>query len=209
MRVLVIDRSPAYAAGVSGVLSGAGMSVRLLHQGVAAAVRLARDWRPHVCLVGYDVGGGGPRVISALKAGLPTSVVAVLDDSEDAGRFIECLDVGADGYLVRSVDPARMPAIVTALAGGDPVVPRALLRSLVDELRASWRDGVDGPAGVLTPSERRVMGLLRQGLTTREAADVLGVSQATVRTHVGAARRRLGARTRAEAVALVPLYRGG
>ena len=139
---------------------------------------------------------------------MPGASVVVMTRRLDEDDLIAALRAGAIGYLPEGVDPARLPHVVRGVLRGEAAVPRALVARLIGELRG--RDGrrrrleLHGRTPVeLTAREWEVVDLLRQGNSTRSIAELLGISAVTVRRHVGAARQKLGVRTRAELLRLL------
>jgi DNA-binding NarL/FixJ family response regulator len=127
-----------------------------------------------------------------------------LDDDE----FLAVMRAGAAGYLSQAVDPARLPDVVRAVVRGEVAVPRHFVGRLIDELRDRDRRrrlvAVSGDRTVeITAREWEVLALLREDLPTREIAEQLGISQVTVRRHLGAVSQKLGARTREDMLGLL------
>jgi DNA-binding NarL/FixJ family response regulator len=126
----------------------------------------------------------------------------------DEEEFLAAVRAGATGYLPEDVDPSRLPYVVRSVMRGEAAVPRALVARLIDELRG--REGRRRSFEVqerrhveLTAREWDVVDLLRQGLSTRSIAEILGISAVTVRRHVSAVHGKLGVHTRAELLELL------
>lgn len=176
--------------------------------GPAAAVDLARRLQPDVCFVDADQNGNGSaiRTTELIHEVHPRAQVVVLCGSSTEAEFLRALRAGADGYLPRTIDLARLPGIVQGLLRGEPAIPRLLVRRLVDELRHSGRrriETADGVAVELTRREAEVLDQLREGLPTHAIAHRLGIADATVRRHRAALLAKLGVKTKAELVRLL------
>ncbi len=103
-------------------------------------------------------------------------------------------------------DGLRMRIVVVSLANilpGEHLVALAPADWSDAELAGTERPGPDPSTSVLSRREQQVLGLVATGSSLREMADQLAISEATVRTHLANANRKLGARNRAHAVALV------
>jgi DNA-binding NarL/FixJ family response regulator len=126
-----------------------------------------------------------------------------LDDEE----FLAAMRIGTAGYLLKSISPARLPAVVEGVLRGEAAIPRTLVATLVNRVRArksSRRLIVGGRRGIdLTSREWEVLDLLREGLSTREIANRLLISEVTVRRHIGSVLKKLQVASRAEAVKLL------
>lgn len=138
----------------------------------------------------------------------PEVHVVFLTVYEDEQYVFEALRAGARGYMLKKATPEDIVRILQAVIGGEVVVDPALGGRIA--LRAAaLREGRSWP-GVelgLTPREGEVLVHLVRGLDNREIARSLFISEDTVKTHVKAILRKLGARDRAQAVAIA--LRGG
>jgi DNA-binding NarL/FixJ family response regulator len=124
------------------------------------------------------------------------------------GEFLAVMRAGASGYLSQGIDPARLPDVVRAVVRGEMAVPRHFVGRLIDELRDRDRRhrlvAVSGDRTVeITAREWEVLALLRENMPTRVIAEQLGISQVTVRRHLGAVSQKLGARTREDVLGLL------
>jgi DNA-binding NarL/FixJ family response regulator len=116
--------------------------------------------------------------------------------------MLAALRAGATGVLVKDSEELELLRAVRAVAGGGALLDPHLTRRLI--ARCLSQASIGGPAPVelseLTPREREVMGLVAAGLSNAEIAERLVVTPATAKTHVSRARRKLGARDRAQLV---------
>lgn len=173
-----------------------------------AAVAAALRDKPDVCVVDFDPPGRGIRAAAQITSQVPGAAVVVMTRRIDEDEFIAAVRAGATGYLSESVDPARLPHVVRGLMRGEAAVPRILVTRLIDELRGREprrrhlelheRRRVE-----LTPREWEVVESLRQGMSTREVAELLGIASVTVRRHVSSVHQKLGVRSRAELLRLL------
>jgi DNA-binding NarL/FixJ family response regulator len=173
-----------------------------------AAVAAARAEQPDVCLLDLESQAENLWAIGEIVAGSPNTAVVMLAGELDDDEFLAVMRAGASGYLSQGVDPARLPDVVRAVVRGEVAVPRHFVGRLIDELRERDRRrrlvAVSGDRTVeITAREWEVLALLREDLPTREIAEQLGISQVTVRRHLGAVSQKLGARTRADMIGLL------
>ncbi len=171
---------------------------------VAAAVR---D-KPDVCVFDFDPPGRAIRATAEITSRVPEASVVMFTRRMDEEEFLAAVRAGVTGYLPQDVDPARLPYVVRSVMRGEAAVPRALVARLIDELRG--REGRRRSFQIqerrrveLTAREWDVVDLLRQGLSTRSIAEILGISAVTVRRHVSAVHGKLGVNTRAELLELL------
>ena len=151
------------------------------------------------------------RVVADATQARPELAVLVAGPVAPPFEALVALASGALGYLPLGSDPGVVAAAVEELLAGEPVLPRCVASPLVQHLRWSGRGIVvercDGRATELTNREWEVLVQLRQARSTSEIARRLVVSNGTVRTHVSAVMRKLGATDRAALAArrAVPL----
>lgn len=150
------------------------------------AVQVALAERPDLCLLDIDLPQGALAAARAITTRLPDTVVVMLTDSADASDLLAAIRAGAAGFLPKTIDAQRLPVAARTVLAGEAAVPRALVASLVYELR-EHDGGLQIPAEFrrrLTRREWQVLDLMWDELTTREIAIRLGISDVTVRRHV-------------------------
>ena len=201
--VLLIDDQLVVRRGVELLLREAGFRVVGLGASAAEAVRLLGGRRFDAALVEAALDGAPTasllREQLAARPGLPVVVYAGPDDA----ALREAASVGAPGLVLKSSADTVLVAALRAVARGERFVDPGVARRLPPGRRV--RHGI----GLLSPREREILGLLSHGHSGAEIADELFLSGETVRTHVRNAVRKLGARTRTQAVALLVDHDGG
>jgi DNA-binding NarL/FixJ family response regulator len=166
---------------------------------VAAAMLDAAEDGARVLVVDASLRSSDLRALADLTAECPELAVLIVGPVDAPIRVMVVLASGALGYVSTGSSPALVADAVAALVAGETVLPGAVTRPLVEHLRDGGRIVVSGCAGrsvQLTNREWEVLVLLGQGRTTREIATRLVVSAGTVRSHVAALLRKLGARDR-------------
>jgi DNA-binding NarL/FixJ family response regulator len=172
-----------------------------------SAVEAALREHPDVCLLDVNMPGGGASAASNITARLPHTIVLMLTVSRESEDLLESLRRGANGYLLKDMNPGKLPVAVRAALAGEAAVPRELAGYLIEELRHEPRPRhaptLEPGRPELTKREWEVLDLLCDGAGTAEIADRLFLSRVTVRRHVSAILRKLGVSSREEAVRLV------
>lgn len=217
LRVLVCAAQPAVRAGLRDLLTRAGfdvtgeLSLDALGGSPAPAPLEAAD------VLVADIGDPGPDadLLARLRSELADFPVVLLvdgpeaarvDDVSDVSRVSGVSDVGGDGmaprgWLLREAAEDELAAAVRAVAAGMVVLdPSIARRALAPGLRVT-SDAL-APELRLTAREGEVMRLLALGLPNKAIAIELGISEHTVKFHVGAMLSKLGARSRTEAVTI-------
>ena len=170
----------------------------------AGAVEAAVSERPDLCLLEVWMPGSGLAAAWEIAARLPSAKVVMLAESAERRAFLSALQAGACSYLLTGMDRGRLAPALRGVLRGEAAIPRALVALLVDEFRDRGprrRSLVPHRTGTeLTSREWQVLDLLSDGLGTAEIAGRLGISSATVRSHVSGARRKLGAGDRQAAI---------
>lgn len=206
-RVLVADDHAPTRAGVRIALERDGIDVCAEAADAREAVRAALRERPDACVLDVSMPGGGISAASTIISRLPDTVVLMLTAARDDDDLLESLRRGAAGYLLKDMDPTKLPVAVRAALEGEISLPRNLAARLVEELRNRPRDRrrPTAPAGRprLTRREWEVLELLCEQANTTEIASRLFLSPVTVRRHVSSILRKLGVSSRDEAVRLV------
>jgi DNA-binding NarL/FixJ family response regulator len=195
LRVLVVGEDPLARSGLVALLSE-GQDLTVAGQCAPdEAAALLRSTAADVVL--WDTGVETPADLEELheiaEGGGPGLVV--LTGGE--GRVPDLLGAGARGILTRETDGARLLAALQAASLGLVVVDERLSAGALRR-RAAAEPLVES----LTPRELEVLALIGQGLSNRAIADRLAISEHTAKFHVNAILGKLGAQTRAEAVAL-------
>ena len=199
VRVLVVDDHPIVRQGLRSFLSSReGIEVVGEAGSAEEAVLQAGRLRPHVVLLDLVMPGGGSiEAIGRIRA-LPDSPrVVVLTSFAGDDQVVPAVRAGASGYLLKDVAPVELDEAVRRVGGGGAVLDPQVVPAVMYEMARG--QGAAGGIEELTPREREVLGLLGRGLSNRELAKALFVSEKTVKTHVSSilAKLRLADRTQA------------
>jgi DNA-binding NarL/FixJ family response regulator len=203
IRVMIVDDHEIVRAGLRLVLE---IEPDLLVAGEAASgeefLKLLPTLKPAVVLMDVLMEGmGGIEACRLAKADEPSLQVLMLTSHADEQAVVAAVLAGAAGYVLKNVGRADLlRAIRTVAAGGallDPGVTRAVTRKLV-ELNRQARQA-EGEA--LSDREREVLQLVAQGLTNKEIAYQLNISEKTARNHISHILEKLNLSRRAEAAA--------
>lgn len=139
----------------------------------------------------------------AIKDKQPNTPVVVLTASDDEDDLVGALRAGADGYVVKTLPVDEVADAVRRAHAGESVVPPPMLTHLVSAFSrvAAEADEETHAAARLSARELEVLGLVARGLTNREIARALTLSENTVKNHLRNLMKKLEVGTRTEAVA--------
>jgi len=212
MRVIVADDDPFARRMIKESLQRAGVVVVAEAPDGRQAVELAIFYRPDVVLM--DVVMPELDGISATRQiveAMPDQLVVMLTSSDEDEMGFIGLRAGAVGYLSKDLDVDILPQALDGAIKGEAAISRRLSMKLIEQLRRApeMATGMRPVKSPLTAREWEVVDMLYEGRTTDEIADALVLSTETVRSHIKNLMKKLGARTRAEAVELAHRARGG
>lgn len=206
LRITLADDHPPTRAGVRRALELAGWEVCAEASDAKGAIANAQEHRPDVVLLDIHMPGGGVSAAEKISALLPEAAVVMLTVSRNDGDLFSALRAGASGYLLKDIDPDRLPLALEGVLRGEAALPRNLVARLMEEFRGRGRRRMTLPNRQpvnLTSREWEVLELMGEGLRTAQIGERLQVSAVTVRTHVSAILRKLHVKDRAEAVQLL------
>ena len=194
IRVLVVDDHQLVRAGLINLLNAAH-DVEVVGEAADGhqALEVARGALPEVALMDLSMPGlDGAEATRLLLAEQPDVRIVALTSFSDRQRVEAVLSAGAVGYLLKDSRPDELLGAVRAAAAGhaplDPRVAGALLPGRQES-----------PVAQLSEREQQVLRLAAAGLANKQIARRLGISESTVKVHIGSVFRRIGVRDRTSA----------
>jgi DNA-binding NarL/FixJ family response regulator len=198
IRVLIVDDHAVVREGLRAFLDlQDGIEVAGEAGDGDEAVEVAAALDPDVVLMDLVMPGtGGVAAMRVLRERTPRARVIVLTSFFDDEQLLPALRAGAAGYLLKNAHPEEIARAVRAAYAGEVLLDPAVAARLVETLGAG-RDG--GPLDLLTPRELDVLRLIGRGFPNKRIATELGVSEKTVKAHVGHVLAKLGVTDRTQA----------
>ena len=165
-------------------------------------VQQARRLQPTVILMDLVMPKlDGVAAMRALREQAPDSRVIVLTSFLDDERLLPAIQAGAAGYLLKNVEPSELARAIRAAERGEAIIDPTAAARLVEAIAENSRTVVAEPER-LTRREREVLELIAAGRSNKRIAFELGISEKTVKTHVGHLLAKLGVTDRTQAALL-------
>ena len=182
----------------------AGVEVVARTDTASAAALACRTIRPDLLVLDLDLPDGGALGMLDQLGSLRPPRILVLANKGDGDVVLRALRVGVLGFLIKADALRDLAATIRRVAAGDRAIApelEAAATAALGRLARRARDAVD-VADDLTARQRQVLSMLSHGLTIGQVGSRLRISPRTVETHVGKLYRKLGVRTRLQAVSV-------
>jgi DNA-binding NarL/FixJ family response regulator len=199
-RLVIADDHPLFRGALREAVSGLFDRVEITEAGSFEEVGRLLEKGGEFDLVLLDLSMPGVRGLSGLmylRAQYPSVQVMVVSANDDPAVIRRCMDLGASGFISKTLGIEHMrEAIVRVLGGGVWTPPDVDLAGGADADIAALMARL----ATLTPQQIRVLMMLSEGLLNKQIAYELSVSEATVKAHVSAVLQKLGVESRTQAV---------
>ncbi len=203
MRVIIIDDHALFRDGLKGLLEQRSIDVAGVAADGKAGIELAKKIQPDIILLDLRMPElGGLDVLPVLRKELPNIPVVMLTTSNDESDLIKALRSGAQGYLLKDMEPEELVAALRDIEKGKNVVAADLTDALARMVQGETPLDDEGPFKELTPRETEILCLLAEGQSNKLIARNLGISDGTVKLHVKAILRKLSIHSRVEAAVM-------
>ena len=192
--VLLVDDHPLVRAGLNALISTTD-DLKVIDEAASGeqAVTMADNLGPDVVLMDLSMPGiGGVEATRRILDAHPQVRVVVLTSFADQERVADALAAGAVGYLLKDCDGREVLAAIRSAALGHAPLDARVARALLPSATPRVRD-------TLSVRELEVLRLLARGLANKQIARALGISERTVKVHVGHVFRRIGVMDRTSA----------
>jgi two-component system, NarL family, nitrate/nitrite response regulator NarL len=209
LRVLLVDDQPLFRRALATLIS-AQFDMTVVGEGENGrdALEKVRSLHPDIVVMDVNMpGASGVDGVNAIRgAGFPTPIV-MLTVSEDDDDLFESIKAGANGYLLKNVRPEELFEDLRGVMRGEAPIAPAVASKLLDALRTG---GLPPRGGVLTSApgdmaltrrESEILQLVANGLSNKEIANELTITEGTVKNHVHNSLEKLHLTNRVQAAA--------
>jgi DNA-binding NarL/FixJ family response regulator len=202
IRVAVVDDQRLFARGLSGLVELLpGVEVVGVAYNGEEAIALCRKEEPDVILMDISMPKmDGISATREIKALLPRAAVIILTGHEEDEHVFEGIKAGAQGYLLKDSEPEDLSRAIHTVYAGDTIMAPDLAQKMLTTFEGGRPGGSAHLAPPLTERELEVIKALAQGMSDRQIARSLGISEKTVRNHTSSIYRKLHIFDRTQAV---------
>jgi two-component system response regulator DevR len=203
LTVFLVDDHEMVRRGVADLLNEEE-DLRVIGQASLVSEALARilALRPDVAVLDIRLpDGNGVELCRELKSQLPDLACLMLTSFTDEQAMMDAILAGAAGYVIKDIKGLELVSAIRTVGAGRSLLDNRAAAALMERLRAGSEE--PGPLADLTEQERAVLDLIGEGLTNRQIAERMFLSEKTVKNYVSRLLGKLGMERRTQAAVLV------
>jgi DNA-binding NarL/FixJ family response regulator len=205
LKVMLVDDHEVVRQGLRALLEAEGdIQVVAEADSGATAVSRARASQPDVIVMDVRMpGGSGVEACRAIRDERPDAQVIMLTSFSDDEALFNSIMAGAAGFVLKQIRGHDLVDAIRTVADGKSLLDPDVTKRVLERLRKSKFDDKDPKLARLSPQEERILDLVADGLTNREIAARIHLSDKTVKNYVSAILQKLEVARRAEAASYV------
>lgn len=201
IKILLIDDHSLFRSGLKFLLNNQeNIEVIGEAQNGSEGIKLAQKLNPDIILLDLDMPRmGGKETLQNLLNINPDLNVLILTVSEDNDDLIQCMTLGAKGYLLKNINTDFLLDSIHKVYEGNNILSPAMISTLIDQFRPNEKEKNENLYDSLTPREKEILAWLTKGISNKEIARFLSVSESTIKLHVQNILRKLNLHSRVQA----------
>jgi two-component system, NarL family, response regulator DevR len=209
LSVMVVDDHEVVREGLRSLLEAGGdFKVVAEASSGASAVRLSKIHRPDVIVMDVRMpGGGGIEACRDIRSESSDAQIVMLTSYSDDEALFDSIMAGAAGFVLKEIRGQDLIQAIRAVGSGRSLLDPRVTKRVLERLRQARFDDKDPKLRSLSPQEERILDMIASGMTNREIAARIGLSDKTVKNYVSTILRKLEVARRAEAAAYVSRVR--
>ncbi len=202
IRVLIVDDHPVVRHGLRSLLAGhPDIEIVGEAENAAAVIPFLANCPTDVILLDIQMKGqSGVEIARRVRQAYPTVKIIILTTYDDDSYLREALEAGVDGYLLKSASHESLPDSIRAVMRGEKLLSPPLVSVVVSDYQKMAQEQARRAVG-LTAEELRVLAAIAEGASNKEVAEKFFWSEATVKRRMQEIIEKLGASSRAQAIA--------
>lgn len=203
INIVVIDDHPLLREGVSSTLAAVA-EFEIVGQGESYddALRIAHEGMPDIIMLDISMPGGGVEAARDIHEALPSIKLVVLTASEDEKDVMSALQAGANAYLLKGIGGKELIDIVRRVAAGETFITPSLATSILLHSYNQKSEPERSLIDKLNERESSILKALERGLTNKEIAEELYLSEKTIKHYMTNIMQKLQVKNRVEAALL-------
>jgi len=205
IRVMLVDDHEVVRKGLAALIE-AEEDLEVVGEASdgAEAVRLARLFRPRVVVMDVRMpGGGGVAACRDLRDQNPEADVIMLTSYSDDEALFNSIMAGAAGFVLKQIRGRDLVDTIRKVAAGQSLLDPSVTKRVLERLRKAKIDDRDPKLSRLSAQEERILDMVAEGLTNREIAEAIHLSDKTVKNYVSSILSKLEVQRRSEAASYV------
>jgi DNA-binding NarL/FixJ family response regulator len=205
LRLLLVDDHEVVRQGIAALLARRDTLQVVAQAGtVEEAIAEARRHRPDIIVMDVRLpDGSGVEACRDIRAEMPETKVIMLTSYPDEEAVLSAIVAGASGYLLKQVRGRDLVAAIEAVGQGQSLLDPAVTERVLDRVRKIARGETDDELAGLTDQERRILLLVAEGMTNKDIAAEVFLSDKTVKNYVSSILSKLNLERRAQVAAFV------
>jgi two-component system, NarL family, response regulator DevR len=211
LRVMLVDDHEVVRQGLRALLEAEDdIEVVAEADSGPVAVSLASAHRPDVVVMDVRMpGGSGVEACRAIRDERPEAQVIMLTSFSDDEALFNSIMAGAAGFVLKQIRGRDLIDAIRTVGGGKSLLDPDVTQRVLERLRKAKFDEKDPKLARLSPQEERILDMVGEGLTNREIAERIHLSDKTVKNYVSTILQKLEVARRAEAASYIARAKAG